>query len=110
MFLTCRHFPFFFFELTLDFSGVCLTDLTFIEEGNKDFVEINGKKLINFRKRELASDVILEIQLYQQVAYSFEPDFQLISLLNQIPHNDDEKLYELSLLREPRNADKADIT
>ncbi len=37
--------------------GVYLTDLTFIEDGNKDFIG----HLINFRKRELVSGIVAEV-------------------------------------------------
>lgn len=83
-----------------DFSrGVCLTDLTFIEEGNKDFL----KDLINFKKRELVCKIIEEVQLYQHPAHNFPTNPQLVFLLNNLPYDDEEKLYQLSLLREPRN-------
>ena len=74
---------------------------SFIEEGNKDYIS----NLINFRKRELVSDVILEIQMYQPLAHRFQPNPLMMHLLNQLPHHvDNEKLYQLSLLREPRLA------
>lgn len=79
--------------------------MTFIEEGNKDFIN----NLINFRKRELISDIIDEIQLYQQLPFKFEPNQKISSLLYQLPHLETDRLYQLSLLREPRNAERTDI-
>jgi len=55
---------FFFFS-----EGVYLTDLVFIEEGNKDTV--NG--LINFDKSRKIAFVIREIQQYQQTPYCIAP-------------------------------------
>lgn len=52
--------------------GMYLTDLIYIEEGNKDFVP--GTSLINFHKRRLMAHVITEIQQYQQLQYSFPVD------------------------------------
>jgi son of sevenless len=49
------------------FRGVYLTDLTFVEEGNLDFI----KNLINFGKRELVYNILEEIQRYQQTPYVF---------------------------------------
>jgi len=89
------------------YMGTYLTDITFIEDGNKDTIN----NLINFRKRELVSDVILEIQMYQPLKHRFETNPLMMHLLNQLPHHvDNEKLYELSLLREPRNAERLDIS
>eukprot|EP01113_Clastostelium_recurvatum_P022051 TRINITY_DN2622_c0_g1_i4.p1 TRINITY_DN2622_c0_g1~~TRINITY_DN2622_c0_g1_i4.p1 ORF type:complete len:1359 (+),score=409.19 TRINITY_DN2622_c0_g1_i4:97-4173(+) len=89
------------------YLGIYLTDLTFIEDGNKDTV--NGC-LINFRKRQLVSNIMAEIQLYQQFRYSInEPNEALIQLLTNLPAHDDSQLYQLSLLREPRNASREDI-
>lgn len=59
--------------------------------------------LINFRKRSLISEIISEIQLYQQLEYPFEMTTELFSLLMQLPTNvSNDELYQLSLLREPR--------
>jgi hypothetical protein len=69
--------------------------------------------LINFRKRELVADIIMEVQLYQQghgTSSIIKANPQLVALLNQLTYIDDEKLYQLSLLREPRNAERTDLT
>jgi len=88
------------------YLGVYLTDLTFIEDGNKDVLN----NLINFRKRALISEIVSEIQLYQQLDYPFEMTGQLFHLLLTLPTNvSNDELYQLSLLREPRNAEYADI-
>jgi len=50
--------------------GVYLTDLTFIEDGNKDYVL--GTDLINFSKRRKVAAVITEIQQYQQLWFKFQ--------------------------------------
>jgi len=44
----------------IPYFGVYLTDLTFIEEGNKDIIP--GTDLINFSKRRKIAGVIIEIQ------------------------------------------------
>jgi len=87
------------------YLGVYLTDLTFIEDGNKDFTN----ELINFRKRQLVSDVIAEVQLYQQFPYNIQPNEKLIAILKNLPYTKEDQLYQMSLLREPRNAERADI-
>merc|ERR1712137_1127881 len=87
------------------FLGTYLTDITFIEDGNPDFVQ----GLINYRKRELVYSVIREIQQYQQKSYT--DDFVNIAhFLTELASNDEEKLYELSLIREPRGATLEQLT
>jgi len=99
----------------IPYLGIYLTDLTFIEEGNNDFVE---NKLINFKKREMIFNVISEIQQYQQEAYRYEINESLIAYLAELPvieadpkalEREHKELYDLSLQREPRNANKADL-
>jgi len=48
---------------------VYLTDLTFLEDGNKDLVP--GTDLINFNKRRKVAAVIAEIHQYQQLWFKF---------------------------------------
>lgn len=89
----------------IPFLGTYLTDITFIEDGNPDY--ING--LINYRKRELVYTVIREIQQYQQMAYTFEYIDNIASFLTELPNNEEDVLYDLSLQREPRNASLEDL-
>lgn len=82
----------------LPYLGIYLTDLTFIEEGNKNFIG----ELINFKKRHLISETIRSIKQYQQKAYSLERvDFIIDKLKNITLYNED-VLYELSEYLEPR--------
>jgi len=87
----------------LPYLGVYLTDLTFMEEGNPDYI----KRLINFKKRELIYKVIEEIQRYQQKPYNFQLSDPIVSFLTELPHNDEGELYALSLQREPRDVERA---
>jgi len=54
----------------IPYLGLYLTDLTFIEDGNKDSTESG---LINFFKRKQIANVIREIIQYQQTPYCLEP-------------------------------------
>jgi len=87
--------------------GVYLTDLTFIDDGNPDFLPQNG--LINFGKRELVYGIISEIQQYQQISYPYPYVDNIASYLIDLPSNNDSDLYALSLIREPRESKKDDI-
>ena len=106
MFLSCNFFllSYFFVRSQANFfifntRGTYLTDLTFIEDGNPDYIQ----GLINYRKRELVYSVIREIQQYQQESYTFEL-VNIAHFLTELASNDENSLYDLSLLREPRNA------
>jgi len=90
----------------IPYIGVYLTDLIFIEEGNPD--EIDG--LINFHKRRLIHNVLVDVRQYQQLGYvTIQSDPILTSFLKQLPFIGEKELFDLSLLREPRGAAKEDI-
>eukprot|EP00164_Ancoracysta_twista_P010056 GFYU01015047.1.p1 GENE.GFYU01015047.1~~GFYU01015047.1.p1 ORF type:complete len:854 (-),score=178.57 GFYU01015047.1:98-2584(-) len=97
----------------LPYLGTFLTDLTFIEDGNKD--HLPGTTLINFGKRQLVYNVIEEIQRFQNTPYSFAEVHQIQQKLN-FPSMDNKErdsrqkaLYATSLQREPRGADRSTI-
>lgn len=98
------------------FLGVYLTDLTFSDDGNPDFV--NG--LINFSKREQIYTVIQELLQYQNTPYisvtypngqqvKFEYVDHIAAFLKELPQNNDNDLYKLSTTVEPKNSDKSTI-
>ena len=47
------------------YIGVYLKDLTFIDDGNEDYLH----NLINYGKRKMAQDQIAKIQLYQSTRF-----------------------------------------
>ena len=53
-------------RLATMYAGMYLTDLAFIDSGNKDTTDGN---LINFAKRRRVADVIQQVQLYQTHVY-----------------------------------------
>jgi len=84
----------------LPYLGVSLTDLTFTEEGNPDFVD-GGK--INVRKREMTFLRIRELVQPQTSPYSFPIVEPLYTFLTEVPYiASDQELYELSQYIEPR--------
>jgi len=85
----------------LPYLGVYLTDLIFIEEGNKDTKD----GLINFKKRRQLYSVIEEIQTYQSEPYTCKEDKDVMVFLTAVPHNDEDELYRISLIREPRGVE-----
>lgn len=84
----------------IPYLGMYLTDLTFIEDGNQNF--ISG--LINFKKRQMIYNVIAEIQLYQQDRYNIPPNPSILSSLSKFESKPVNELYNISLIREPRTA------
>jgi hypothetical protein len=91
----------------LPYLGAYLTDLTFVEEGNPD--EIPEKHnpenmLINFGKRELVCNTLLDVRLYQDTPYVLSPLEPLRSLLVDLPYVPEKEGYDLSLMLEPRQS------
>lgn len=92
---------------TVPFIGIYLTELTFIEDGNSNFVEHKNKKLINMFKRRLYSETLFNIQLCQQNVYTFTPlPYLNYVFSDEIFHQDtwdEKKMYDESLKLEPRD-------
>jgi hypothetical protein len=92
----------------LPYLGIFLSDLTFTEDGNPDHVG-NDLEVINMAKRQLVFKIVQQIQLRQQIAYNFPPVEPIHSFMVNLSYLDENELYEFSMLREPRDADAADI-
>lgn len=96
----------------LPYVGIILSDLTFIEEGNKDFVMVGSEhSLINFEKRRKVATVLTRLQQCQRTPFGFRVVPQIYGALQQEivfdpEEMDDNHLYQLSLQREPRNDNK----
>ncbi|OAX41110.1 ras GEF [Rhizopogon vinicolor AM-OR11-026] len=88
------------------FIGVFLTTLTFIQVGSKDTLPGN---LVNFRKRQKASEVIQDIQRWQTFPHNFHPiksvqtylEDSLTKFREQVGAGD--YFWNLSLEREPQD-------
>jgi len=78
--------------------GVFLTDLTFINDGNRDYIDDK----INFKKQILIFKVLQEMNLYQTTKYDFPIENPAFTLLTALPALTEDELYTLSLEREPR--------
>lgn len=87
----------------IPFLGIYLQDLTFIEDGNPDYIN-KPRGLINFAKRQKAAEVIREINQFQSPPYTFQavPELQTFVKSHLESSRDIDKLYERSLQLEPR--------
>lgn len=94
----------------IPFLGCYLTDLTFIEDGNPDFLKVDSR-LINFSKRAKTAEVIREIQQYQSLPYAITPVVELQNFLLQCLQEslDEGQMYDLSLQLEPREREDEKI-
>eukprot|EP01088_Endostelium_zonatum_P007577 TRINITY_DN1988_c1_g1_i1.p1 TRINITY_DN1988_c1_g1~~TRINITY_DN1988_c1_g1_i1.p1 ORF type:complete len:1287 (-),score=395.26 TRINITY_DN1988_c1_g1_i1:145-4005(-) len=89
----------------IPYLGIFLTDLTFIQQGNSDYLA--KSKLINFTKMKYVARVIGEIQQYQQPPYCLEPVQPIQDyLLTGVKLYNDNELYEHSLKAEPKKPKK----
>jgi hypothetical protein len=89
---------------TIPYLGLYLTDLTFIEDGNADFVDgDDGHPHINFAKCQMVGKAILEVMTFQKKAYTVQEEvadlFSYFSLINPPTDND---LFSKSLQCEAR--------
>jgi len=88
--------------------GVYLSDLTFIDEGNPDFVD-DAKTVINFGKRQLISKIIDEIKRYQNESYLYPCIEPIHSFLVELPMFDNNALYAISMSYEARENNEKKI-
>ncbi|KAI8058776.1 ras guanine nucleotide exchange factor domain-containing protein [Thamnidium elegans] len=95
----------------IPFLGIYLQDLTFIEDGNPNFLK-TSKDLINFAKRAKTAEVIREMQQYQTMGYQFRmvDEIQVFIMENLHSVRDEDQLYRESLKLEPKERDDEKIT
>lgn len=87
----------------LPYIGIFLTDLTFIEDGNKDYIIAEGgKELINFFKRQKQSAIIKELLRLQEIPYALAPVEELSEVLRNMKELSEDDLYDMSLKAEGR--------
>eukprot|EP01121_Diplochlamys_sp_Union-15-3_P020035 TRINITY_DN7686_c0_g1_i1.p1 TRINITY_DN7686_c0_g1~~TRINITY_DN7686_c0_g1_i1.p1 ORF type:complete len:149 (+),score=27.37 TRINITY_DN7686_c0_g1_i1:112-558(+) len=91
------------------FFGVYQTDLTFIEEGNPDFLNVQGgrKDIINYDKMKKLAAVLEEIAQYQHIRYHFQIVpiiYEYFESALKMDYLTDNELYSLSLEVEPKIA------
>lgn len=93
----------------LPYFTLFLSDLTFMDEGNPDLINVDDNQLINFPKHEMLFRTIKNLEKYQQSKYDIQPKEPFYTMLYQMPGLDEKELYNLSLEREPRNIELRDL-
>ncbi len=92
-----------------------MVDLTFMDDGSPNFLPSpkEGKDLINFAKRRLIAVVLAQVQQFQLQSYNLQPVHQILTLLKtdrlRQQKLEDKEIWKLSLIHEPRDADKASL-
>lgn len=91
----------------IPYLGVYLTDLTFTEDGNPDYLRVqdNRDDIINFEKMRRVAVVIKDICTYQQTPYNFEKVPMIYDFFaGDLPFEDDQPLFVRSRKLEPPNS------
>jgi len=91
-------------EGRIPFLGVTMSDLTFMEDGNPDFIE-GG--LINFQKKALLANTLMEIAEYQKLCrHEIQETEMSSSFVKRVyeAQGSAKQFYEKSLRLEPRQS------
>ncbi len=87
----------------IPFLGVYLTDLTFLDLGNSDFLP--DTNFINFEKRRKVFNLIREIQRYQQTQYALQPVSQIQEFMRRL--GESKTAEDVNLMTEDQLYDKS---
>jgi hypothetical protein len=93
------------------YVGLALKDLTFIEDGNENFLDAS-KKVINWQKMSMIANVFRDLQRFQQHPYDFEikPFLNTHLRKGRVIITDDTELYNLSFMCQSRQKKATDET
>jgi len=103
---------------TIPYLGVYRRDLIYHYDAMSKTKDARGETVLDFKRYAQIHQILQEIQTLQQNAYTFVLDPIVAPLLKNLPQpptgmdNDEYKnkvLWELSIQREPRGANKSDI-
>lgn len=83
------------------YLGLYLTDLTFLNDGNKDFLD-EEKRFVNFQKMTKIGRVVRNITTYQQQPYCLSPVEFIQHYIKSFPVLSEEGQYKESIAREKK--------
>jgi hypothetical protein len=97
----------------IPYLGTALTDITFMSDGNPDFLEAgsggSARRLINWKKRELIANVIASIRMQVQEKCPYPRDPILYPALSMLAHPSDDILFDISVMLEPKAARRNEL-
>ena len=93
---------FFFFFLHFFFLGIYLSDLVFVDDGNKDYIDNEESGLINFNKFRHIANIIKSIIIYQEKAFNFTHVPVIHQFVFETPILSQKDMHNRSLELEPR--------
>lgn len=88
----------------IPYLGIYFQDITFIEDGGTNFLK-DYPNYVNFQKRKLLAEVIRDIQQHQLAPYNLEPVDEIIDFILLAQPEDDDTLFNKSLIICPREPD-----
>lgn len=102
-------------EASVPYLGLYLTDLTFIEDGNPNFLSPEddappadgSTRLVNLAKTFMLGKAIGEILAFQRTLYPFSETGPVLLYFSAIDPPEDDEIYALSLACEPRDGEGA---
>lgn len=85
----------------IPYVGVILKDLTFIQDGNDDYLE---EGVINFDKMRMVSEIVRKVQAWQHLKFPFQPVEPIQRMVGEdlFVMKTDKALYHQSYLLEPQ--------
>lgn len=89
----------------LPFLAIVLTDLTFVDEGNSEVMNVEGRELLSIDKWALEADIINQVSAFQKHPRKLaENDLnpKLVAYVLAPPHLSEKQAYQKSLEVEPR--------
>lgn len=91
------------------YIGTYLGDITFSDDGNKDWVGDKKDGCINFTKFHYITRGVNAFLKHQNIPFEYEPQDPVYSFLSTLSYLDEKELQQISLEREPRNSTIKDV-
>jgi len=89
----------------LPYIGRCLSDLTFVEDGNSDYLKVDGdrKDILNFEKMRRVATIIQKFLMFHTPPYNFQKVDVIYNFFEAgLQYLDERECYNLSKQIEPR--------
>ena len=84
------------------YLGLYLTDLTFIEDGNPDFINEGGQQMVNLGKCHMVGKALTEVRQFQKKSYGLPEHMPTSLFFSALSPPPDDAIFSASLVAEPR--------